>query len=202
MLSQYAWKCVDILRNEDSSLNITLEPIKYITFICRIHFRVSIHIPRLCEYYVICYVANTQIIRLLSLVLCFVHLTRWNTSVKSVERQIEQLRWRSDEDEIKMSSFIQRYEYILKYSLQYWSQWPPGLRRRYAAVRLLRLWVRIPPRTRMLVCCECCVLSGRGLFDELITGTGESYRLCRVVVCDLETSWMRRPWPTAGCCAK
>jgi len=21
-------------------------------------------------------------------------------------------------------------------------------------------------------------------------------------VCDLETSWMRRPWPTGGCCAK
>jgi hypothetical protein len=76
---------MDILRNENSSLNISLEAIKYITFICRIHFRVSIHIPQLSEYYVICYVANTQIIRLLSLVLCFVHLTCWNTSVKFVE---------------------------------------------------------------------------------------------------------------------
>jgi len=78
--------------NEDSSLNISLEEIKYITFICRIHFRLSLHIPHLSEYYFICYVANTQIIRLLSLVLCFVHLTRWNTSVKSVERQMGQLR--------------------------------------------------------------------------------------------------------------
>jgi len=42
------------------------------------------------------------------------------------------------------------------------------------------------------VCCECCVLSGRGLCDELITRPGESYRLCCVVVCDLETSRMRR----------
>ena len=40
------------------------------------------------------------------------------------------------------------------------SQWPRGLRRRSAAARLLRLWVRIPPRAWMFV---CCVLSGRGL---------------------------------------
>jgi len=49
----------------------------------------------------------------------------------------------------------------------------------------------------MSVCCECCVLSGRGLCDELITRPEESYRLCRVVVCDLETSRMR-PWPALG----
>jgi len=45
------------------------------------------------------------------------------------------------------------------------------------------------------VCCECCVLSGRGLCDELITRLEESYRLWCVVVCDLKTSWLRRPWP-------
>ena len=50
----------------------------------------------------------------------------------------------------------------------------------------------------MLVCCECCVLSGRGLRDELITRPEESYRLWCVVVCDLETSRMRRPWPALG----
>jgi hypothetical protein len=38
----------------------------------------------------------------------------------------------------------------------------------------------------MIVCCECCVLSGRGLCDELITRPEESYRLCCVVVCGLE----------------
>ena len=36
----------------------------------------------------------------------------------------------------------------------------------------------------MFVCCECCVLSGRGLCDGSITRPGESYRLWRVVVCD------------------
>ena len=39
----------------------------------------------------------------------------------------------------------------------------------------------------MSVCCECCVLSGRGLRDKLITRPDESYRLRYVVVCDLET---------------
>jgi len=34
------------------------------------------------------------------------------------------------------------------------------------------------------------VLSGRGLCDELITHPEESYRMCCVVVCDLETSRM------------
>jgi len=34
----------------------------------------------------------------------------------------------------------------------------------------------------MDVCCECCVLSGRGLCDELITRPEESYRLWCVVV--------------------
>jgi len=38
----------------------------------------------------------------------------------------------------------------------------------------------------MFVCCECCVLSGRGLCDELITRPEESYRLWCIVVCDQE----------------
>jgi len=78
------------------------------------------------------------------------------------------------------------------------SQCPRGLRRRSTATRLLRLWIRIPPETWMSVCCECCVLSGRGLCDELITRPGEAYWLWFVVVCVLETSWMRRPWPIGG----
>jgi len=53
----------------------------------------------------------------------------------------------------------------------------------------------------MFVCCECCVSSGRGLCDDLITRPDGSYRLWCVIVCDLETSRMRRPWPTGGCCA-
>ena len=66
------------------------------------------------------------------------------------------------------------------------SQWPRGLRRRSAAARLLRSWVRIPPEAWMFVCCECCVLSDRGLCDKLITRPEEFYQLWYVVfVCDL-----------------
>jgi len=50
----------------------------------------------------------------------------------------------------------------------------------------------------MFVCCECCVLSGRGLCDELITRPEEFYWLWYVIVCNLETSRMRRPWPALG----
>jgi len=34
----------------------------------------------------------------------------------------------------------------------------------------------------MFVCGECCVLSGRGLCDELITRPEESYRVSCVVI--------------------
>jgi len=65
-------------------------------------------------------------------------------------------------------------------------EWP-------VAAHLLRTWVWIPPGAWIFVCCECRVLSGRGLCDELITHPEESYRLWCVVVCDLETSRMGAP---------
>ena len=58
------------------------------------------------------------------------------------------------------------------------------------AARLLRSWVQIPPGA----CCGWRVLSGRGLCDELITRPEESYQMCCVVVCDLETSRMDAPY--------
>jgi hypothetical protein len=50
----------------------------------------------------------------------------------------------------------------------------------------------------MSVCCECCVLSGRGLCVGLITRPEEYYRVWCVSV----WSWsLDRTWPTRGCCA-
>jgi hypothetical protein len=46
--------------------------------------------------------------------------------------------------------------------------------------------------------CECCVLSGRGLCDGLITRPEESYRLWCMSECDREASVMRRLWPSRG----
>ena len=65
---------------------------------------------------------------------------------------------------------------------------------RPADAHLLRSWVRIPPGAWIFVCCECRVWSGRGLYDELITRPEESYRLCCVVVCDVETSRIGAPY--------
>jgi len=48
-----------------------------------------------------------------------------------------------------------------------------------------------PTGAWMFVWCKCCVLSGRGLCDELITRPEESYRLWSIVVCDLEISVRR-----------
>ena len=73
------------------------------------------------------------------------------------------------------------------------SQWPRGLRRRSAAARL-RLWVRIPPGAWMSR--ECCVL-GRGLCIGLFIRPEESCRLWYIIVCDIETLWMRSR-PTRG----
>ena len=46
------------------------------------------------------------------------------------------------------------------YSHSFWSRsrWPRGLRRKSAATRLLRLWVRVPQEAWMFVYCECCVI--------------------------------------------
>jgi len=46
------------------------------------------------------------------------------------------------------------------------------------------------------------MLSSRGLCDELITLPEQHYWLWCDVVCDLETSGVRRPRPTGGWCAR
>jgi hypothetical protein len=58
------------------------------------------------------------------------------------------------------------------------------------AARLPKLWVRIPPGG-MDVCRECCVLTGRSLFDVAITHPTD----CGASLCTLETSRIRKPWP-------
>ena len=106
----------------------------------------------------------------------------------------------SENDHLKYLNqpFESHFAFTCTISFPFRSQWPRGLRRRFAAARLLRSWVRITPGAWMFVRCQCCVLSGRGLRDELITRSEESYRLRCVVVCDLETSRMRRPWTALG----
>ena len=73
------------------------------------------------------------------------------------------------------------------------SQWQRGLRRRSTTVRLLGSWVRIPPGAWTFVCCERCVLSGRGLCDELAPRPGKSYRLWCVIVCKIQNLMNEEP---------
>jgi hypothetical protein len=75
---------------------------------------------------------------------------------------------------------LQGLIYYTSYRRMGRSQWPRSLRCGSAAVRLLELWVRIPPGAWMSVSCECCVLSGRGLCDGLVTRQEESYQVCCV----------------------
>ena len=57
------------------------------------------------------------------------------------------------------------------------------------------MWILIPPGACASVCCECCVLSGRGLCVGLITFPED---VCGVSECDCEAAIMRRPWPNRG----
>ena len=108
-------------------------------------------------------------------------------------------RWtRYKKGRLKIQCVGRTCNFILLKLLVRWSRWPRGLRRRSAAARLLRLWVRIPRAAWMSVCCEFCVLSGRCLCNKLITRPEESYRLWCLVLCDLESSEMRFLWPIVG----
>jgi len=80
-------------------------------------------------------------------------------------------------DTFKIISFLDVLELsrVIKKTSPF--QWPRGLRRGAAAVRLLGFRVGIPPGAWMFVCCECCVLSGRGLCFGLITRPEKSYRV-------------------------
>jgi len=68
------------------------------------------------------------------------------------------------------------------------------------AGRLLGLWVRIPPVAWMSVCCECCVLSGRGLCFGPMTRPEESYRVWCVWVwsCSLDNEEALAHWGLLG----
>jgi hypothetical protein len=50
----------------------------------------------------------------------------------------------------------------------------------------------------MSVCCEFCVLSGRGLCDGADHSSSGVLPTVAPRVCDQKSSWMRRPWPALG----
>jgi hypothetical protein len=77
-----------------------------------------------------------------------------------------------------LSIYCRKQFSIMCNSAKYFSvSWSRVLRRGSAAARWLGLRVGLSPAALMYVCCECCVLSSRGLCDELITSPEESYQL-------------------------
>ena len=58
--------------------------------------------------------------------------------------------------------------------------------------------MRIPQEAWIFFSYECCVLSVRGLSDELISRREDSYRLLCVAVRDLENLIIRRPCSNGG----
>ena len=83
-----------------------------------------------------------------------------------------------------------------------YSKWPCSPTLRSAAVRLLGSRVRIPLRAWTFFLCVRCV--GSALCDEMTTRSKEVFLVCVCVcriVCDLETSTMRRPMSKLSCCS-
>ena len=83
----------------------------------------------------------------------------------------------------KWHTHVHRLTYNMKYFVLNYIrrrsrfQWSCCLMRGSTAGRFLGLQVRIPPGVWMSISYECCVLSGRGLCDGLITRPEESYRV-------------------------
>ena len=76
------------------------------------------------------------------------------------------------------------------------SQWPRGLRRGYSGISGSK-----PPRG-MNICLlsVLCVVRYSSLWRTILLPQ-KFYRLWCVILCALETSRMRRPWPALGCWA-
>jgi hypothetical protein len=64
----------------------------------------------------------------------------------------------------------------------------------YIYIYMEHLFLMFLDHTWIFVCCECRVLSGRDLCDELIARPEESYQLWCIIVCDLETSRICTPY--------
>ena len=120
-------------------------------------------------------------------------LRRWEvTRLHSVESLLWKRLWTCHETDCGMNEWQNDNE-----NLNTWKGWFHSLRSlrgTSVAACLLRLRVQIPQGAWMFVSCECCVLSGRGLCDELITRPDESYWLWCIALCNLETSRIRQPW--------
>ena len=136
----------------------------YILLFCNTDF----HISAQCFYYT----ADLHVTK------CIIHSRLWNSLRGTSNRCFPIPNLFNIEPVLKIIGFKLHLLILIVTTCRHAGpQWPRGLRRWYAAARMPRSWVRIPPGAWMFVCCECCVLSGRGLCDELITRPEKTYRM-------------------------
>jgi hypothetical protein len=77
-----------------------------------------------------------------------------------MEKELKIHGWGQDcytEQSRKAVTRVQFASFRVSISADSRSQWPRGLRSRFAAAGLLRSWVRIPLEACKFVCCEFCV---------------------------------------------
>jgi hypothetical protein len=93
----------------------------------------------------------------------------------------------------------QRLNYITDICWIYRPRWPYDLSRRSTASHC---WNHGFQSRLGHICSSLVFCAGSGLWDELITRSEESYRLCVcLIVCDVETSAVSLPKLELGCCA-
>jgi hypothetical protein len=103
--------------------------------------------------------------------------------LQSIWSYLTQERWKLWTSELKSRKNLVRWFVFHKHKFRVFtvlmSQWPVPVAARSTALASCDRGFEW-----MFVSCVCCVLSGKGLCDELITRPEESYRLWHVVVCD------------------
>jgi len=100
------------------------------------------------------------------------------TTCRSFQRYYKKYESLSEHDLLSIGRYLLDVSFVTSLTSNCGRpQWPRGLRRGSVAACLLGLWVWIPPGAWMSVCCECCVLSGRFLFDGPTPRPVDSYRL-------------------------
>jgi hypothetical protein len=83
----------------------------------------------------------------------------------------------------------------------YWSRWPRNLRRWSETTWFVGPRVQIPLRAWIFVPCLCCVVCGFATSWSLVQRSHIRCVFVCLIVCDLETSKIKRPRPEMGCCA-
>jgi len=119
-----------------------------------------------------------------------VKINQLPTAIRKAIKEFQQQTEEWSDGEIKVATYL-----VCR------SQCPRRLRRRSETARLLRFWFRKPPGhgCMSIVSDVCCRVEVSATSWSLVQRSSTD---CGAALCDIETSWMRKPWPTWGFCTK